>query len=147
MYVDCFLIKIIMRRAKSKYENDISHHLHWVRRMINNVYMPIKDFMIYKCSQKLKYLFKANCTNNWNKTLPLPCIWGCKHCFTMHFFSGSKFFRNSKFGKSAELPWMDNLVCSGYENDVTGCRFTWSSRACNDDANIGLECCKIHCFK
>ncbi|VDI75538.1 deleted in malignant brain tumors 1 protein, partial [Mytilus galloprovincialis] len=53
---------------------------------------------------------------------------------------GSKFFRNSKFGKSAELPWMDNLVCSGYENDVTGCRFTWSSRACNDDANIGLEC-------
>lgn len=61
---------------------------------------------------------------------------------TFCLFRRAQFFRNSKFGKSTEAPLIDNVVCSGFENDITACRFTWTSRACNDDANIGLTCGK-----
>ncbi|CAG2223876.1 unnamed protein product [Mytilus edulis] len=55
-------------------------------------------------------------------------------------FRGSKFFLNGKYGKSDELPWIDNIICSGSESDLQACSYSWTTTSCDGYSNVGLFC-------
>ncbi|CAC5384293.1 DMBT1 [Mytilus coruscus] len=120
---------------------------------ITNPACSSRDFVGIKCPRTDIRLISSSLPSSGRVEVYHGGRWGsvCGHSFdskaaeVMCRMLGFKperaqFFRNSKFGKSTEAPLIDNMVCSGFENDIAACRFTWTSRACNDDANIGLTC-------
>ncbi|VDH99035.1 Hypothetical predicted protein [Mytilus galloprovincialis] len=53
---------------------------------------------------------------------------------------GAQFYVNGTFGKSDELPWLDNLKCDGFEQDISMCQKNWTTKACNGIDNVGIAC-------
>lgn len=50
------------------------------------------------------------------------------------------FFVNGEFGTSNGPVFLQNISCTGNENDISGCLLNWKVKNCTDRPSVGVRC-------
>ncbi|XP_063405745.1 deleted in malignant brain tumors 1 protein-like [Mytilus trossulus] len=53
---------------------------------------------------------------------------------------GAKYYTGNRFGTSKYMPWIDNLLCSGFEKDISSCHLNWTRDSCSEYENVAVSC-------
>lgn len=51
-------------------------------------------------------------------------------------------FVNEEFGTSNGSVFLENMSCTGNENDISGCLLNWKPANCAGQTSVGLRCSK-----